>query len=492
MDTTCTINTVEWFFGYGGNHLGLKRAIPNLRLVAACEIEAFAISNMVAKMEAGLLDAAPIWSDCKTFPTEPFAGRVDLFIASYPCQPFSSAGKRQGAHDERHLWPYVIRWIRSARPVFVFLENVEGHVSLGLSTVISDLEEAGYRTSWGLFDAASEGAPHKRTRIFIMAYRKGAGLERYDGLFAGCDKPGREPSQPQGPANGGDCGGTAWPARPGELVNAGIPPEDSLPAQCGGRDISREGTISQPSHPWPSRPGEPQHAWEPPRVVAASPCIGLEGRQARERSETRQDAAGRGEAMVNSDSNRRLGDVAGTETEPHRDGPDNGLPGATGAMGDTQSQRPAAFGAEHAGLGGELCVASAGSEGELGDPAVPRCSRSEDAGADCCHESQGVWREESERASELGNPNSTRPQEWQRQQRTGVQGTDPDGREDADGEVKSPLGRDAHGPAGGLGYAELCVSCDNRTDELRLLGNGVVPACAETAFRTLFAELITR
>ena len=54
MDTPETINAVEWFFGYGGNHLGIKRAIPNLRLVAACEIEAFAVANMVAKMEAGL------------------------------------------------------------------------------------------------------------------------------------------------------------------------------------------------------------------------------------------------------------------------------------------------------------------------------------------------------------------------------------------------------------------------------------------------------
>lgn len=55
--------------------------------------------------------------------------------------------------------------------------------------------------------------------------------------------------------------------------------------------------------------------------------------------------------------------------------------------------------------------------------------------------------------------------------------------------VKPKMGGDADGPAGGLGYAELCVSCDNRTDELRLLGNGVVPATAERAFRVLWEEL---
>ena len=57
------------------------------------------------------------------------------------------------------------------------------------------------------------------------------------------------------------------------------------------------------------------------------------------------------------------------------------------------------------------------------------------------------------------------------------------------GEAESPLGGNADGPARRMGYAELCVSCDNRTDELRLLGNGVVPAVAEKAWRVLFAEL---
>jgi hypothetical protein len=56
-------------------------------------------------------------------------------------------------------------------------------------------------------------------------------------------------------------------------------------------------------------------------------------------------------------------------------------------------------------------------------------------------------------------------------------------------QAQPPLGRDPHGPAGGLGYAELFTTCDNRTDELRLLGNGVVPATAERAFRVLMEEL---
>lgn len=124
---------------------------------------------MVSKMEAGKLDSVPIWSDCKTFPAEPFKDRTDLFIASYPCQGFSSAGKRLGADDPRHLWPWVLRFVQQARPVRCFFENVEGHISLGLSTVISDLEAAGYKTTWGIFSASERGAPHRRKRVFIMA-----------------------------------------------------------------------------------------------------------------------------------------------------------------------------------------------------------------------------------------------------------------------------------------------------------------------------------
>jgi hypothetical protein len=56
-------------------------------------------------------------------------------------------------------------------------------------------------------------------------------------------------------------------------------------------------------------------------------------------------------------------------------------------------------------------------------------------------------------------------------------------------QTEPALGRDTNGPTSGLDDAELCESCDNRTDELRLLGNGVVPATAELAFRTLFNEL---
>lgn len=169
MDTTKTITHVSLCAGYGGIDLGLKRAIPSLRTIAFSEIEAYACANLVAKMEAGLLDAAPIWTDVKTFPWESFRGKVDILSGGYPCQPFSCAGKRIGEGDERHLWPHIARGIDSMRPKLCFFENVEGHITMGLPNVLEDLAGMGYRSTWGIFSAEECGAPHRRKRVFILA-----------------------------------------------------------------------------------------------------------------------------------------------------------------------------------------------------------------------------------------------------------------------------------------------------------------------------------
>jgi DNA (cytosine-5)-methyltransferase 1 len=169
VDTTKTITHIGLCAGYGGIELGLARVLPNLRSVALCEIEAFAIANLVAKMEAGLMDPAPIWTDLKTFPWAEFRDRVDILSGGYPCQPFSAAGKRVGADDPRHLWPFIASGIQVVRPKLCFFENVDGHISLGLKEVIADLESLGYETAWGIFSAAECGAPHQRRRVFLLA-----------------------------------------------------------------------------------------------------------------------------------------------------------------------------------------------------------------------------------------------------------------------------------------------------------------------------------
>ena len=173
MDITKELPTVIAFCaGYGGIERGLDLAGLEHRVIAYVEIEAFAIANLVSKMEAGLLPPAPIYTDIKTFPAHLFRGKVSLITGGYPCQPFSGAGKRLGEDDPRHLWPHIRRHIESIKPVQCFFENVEGHISLGLSSVISDLEEDGYLTTWGIFSAREVGASHQRKRVYIMGNSK--------------------------------------------------------------------------------------------------------------------------------------------------------------------------------------------------------------------------------------------------------------------------------------------------------------------------------
>ncbi len=170
MDSTETVTHVSLCAGYGGIDLGLKRAVPRLRTIAFSEIEAFAVANLVAKMEAGYLDAAPVWTNVKTFPWGKFHGCVDILSGGYPCQPFSAAGMRRGKDDPRHLWPWIADGIMAMRPRLCFFENVEGHISLGLEDVLRDLQRIGYRCTFGVFSASEVGAPHQRKRVFILAH----------------------------------------------------------------------------------------------------------------------------------------------------------------------------------------------------------------------------------------------------------------------------------------------------------------------------------
>ncbi len=179
MDNTKELPTVISFCsGYGGIERGLDLIGVEHRVIAYCEIEAYAIANLLAKMEAGLLVPAPVYTSLATFPAHLFRDAVDIIVGGYPCQPFSTAGKREGEGDSRHLWPLIRRHTQAIRPSRVFFENVEGHISLGLSSVISDLEEDGYRSAWGIFSAREVGAPHQRKRVYIM------GDSEYNGLFA--------------------------------------------------------------------------------------------------------------------------------------------------------------------------------------------------------------------------------------------------------------------------------------------------------------------
>lgn len=155
--------------GLRGIERGIERAIGSCRVAAYVEIEAFATWNLVAAMESGFLDPAPIWTDIKTFPAQHFHKKIHIVTAGYPCQPFSLAGKRNGERDPRHVFPYIASAIEEIRPNICFFENVTGHLSCGFDTVKRTMEAMGYRVEAGIYSAQEVGAPHLRERLFILA-----------------------------------------------------------------------------------------------------------------------------------------------------------------------------------------------------------------------------------------------------------------------------------------------------------------------------------
>jgi len=158
--------------GGGGLDVGLKLAVPAALTVCFVEYEAAACELLAQRMEDKTLDAAPLWSDLRTFDGRPWRGKVDCLVGGYPCQPFSQAGLQRGKADPRHLWPEAARIFRECAAPWGYFENVAGHLSLGFPDVARELQGMGYRVAAGLFSAAECGAPHQRERIFILAYNR--------------------------------------------------------------------------------------------------------------------------------------------------------------------------------------------------------------------------------------------------------------------------------------------------------------------------------
>ena len=102
-------------------------------------------------------------------------GQVDILTGGFPCQPYSSAGKRLGKEDERHLWPEMLRAIREIQPSWVVGENVRGLTNwnggLVFDEVQSDLEAQGYEVLPFLLPACAVNAPHRRDRIWFIAFK---------------------------------------------------------------------------------------------------------------------------------------------------------------------------------------------------------------------------------------------------------------------------------------------------------------------------------
>ena len=157
-----TLTVGSLFSGIGGLDLGLERA--GMEVIWQSEIDPYAC-KVLAKHWKDVPNHGNIkeinWGDVV---------QPDVLCGGYPCQPFSTAGKRNGTDDPRHLWPWVREAISILRPRYAILENVRGHISLGLDIVLREMASIGYDAEWQIVSAASVGAPHRRNRVIILAY----------------------------------------------------------------------------------------------------------------------------------------------------------------------------------------------------------------------------------------------------------------------------------------------------------------------------------
>jgi len=165
------------FSGIGGIDLAAEWA--GFRTVGFCEKDKFC-QKVLRKYWPGV----PIWEDVRNVTKESLekAGirAVDLISGGFPCQPFSVAGKRRGKADDRYLWPEMFRVISEVRPAWVLGENVANFVNMGLDDALSDLEGIGYETQAFVIPACAVGAPHRRDRVFIVAYTESSKDGRFN------------------------------------------------------------------------------------------------------------------------------------------------------------------------------------------------------------------------------------------------------------------------------------------------------------------------
>lgn len=163
------MNVLSLFSGIGGLDLGLERA--GMTVVGQVEIDPFCRA-VLAKHWPEVLQHDDVRTCVEWWLGEPRPA-VDVVGGGFPCQPVSVAGKQLAQADERWLWPAAWAVIRDLRPGWAILENVPGLLGRGMGDVLGDLAAIGYDAEWDCIPAAAVGAPHRRDRVFMVAYPDG-------------------------------------------------------------------------------------------------------------------------------------------------------------------------------------------------------------------------------------------------------------------------------------------------------------------------------
>lgn len=162
------LRVLDLFSGIGGFSLGLERS-GGFETVAFCEIEPYC--RAVLKKH---WPDVPCYDDVRTLTADRLAAdgiAVDVICGGFPCQDISVAGRGAGLSGDRSgLWSEYARLIGELRPRYVFVENVAALLSRGFGTVLGELAALGYDAEWHCIPAAAVGAPHRRDRVWLIAY----------------------------------------------------------------------------------------------------------------------------------------------------------------------------------------------------------------------------------------------------------------------------------------------------------------------------------
>jgi DNA (cytosine-5)-methyltransferase 1 len=181
------VKVLDLFSGIGGFSLGLERA--GFETVAFCEQDQYCRAVLRQHWPD-----VPAWTDIKCLcATDLAAGGIfpDVICGGFPCQDISLAGKGAGLAGERSgLWREYARLIGEIRPRYVIVENVSALLSRGLGAVLGDLAEIGYDAEWHCIPAAYVGAPHRRDRVWIIAYPGGDVVRLESGRRSGASGAG--------------------------------------------------------------------------------------------------------------------------------------------------------------------------------------------------------------------------------------------------------------------------------------------------------------